>query len=285
MSNKQAFFTAGSGRSGTTSIMSFIVDNLPNCTALHEPGFKPHSIKRIVKKYQFPQGVSISDVKGFRNTITWYDNDDPKYWEVIRFRANRINEIPGDLYFEANHAFLKSLWKGMLQCFPRLKLVYLVRHPFEVSESFLNKGGSKLEEKSISEHYFNRRNLRPGLKKNVLPLTSSPSAMTFFQKYLWTWLEVELRYARFKEEHPEVPVFEMQTSDLNNKNSLISLLEFFGYSKPEEDVILPGMKNANSHPTQVSSSHQKEAKELLHTIPRKYLLKLPTPFDLLELRG
>lgn len=280
--NKQIIFTAGSGRSGTTTIVAFIRNNIDNATAFHEPSFRPHGLKKLFKKYSLPENISVMAARGFAEAITWFDDDDPMYERLTDFRTERIKNCKAELYLEANHAFLKTFYQGFMRTMPELKVIYLVRSPFEVAQSFYNR--RLVEDLNDDAFYavYKRWNVSPGLKKNVLPplLIERPSR---FQLYLWSWIEMELRYVRFRQEFSQVPVFEMKTEELNTVSVMKNLLDFLGQERTDK-LILPGVKNANKIKTKIQEEHYHEAQLLLREIDEHYLEMLPNPYNIFQVR-
>ncbi len=279
--DKQVVFSAGSGRSGTTTLIKFIQHHVPDCTALHEPNLRLHGIRKYLCRLQLPKGSTPLEARGFGQAIDWYDGYTAQYKQLIDYRAHTIKLLPGSIYFEANHAFLKSLCDGMASSFPSMRLVYLCRHPFEVSRSLCNRHSDLSGPEFISR--FNNWNIRPGLQRNVLPIPSKD--MSGFQLYLWAWIELELRYVRFKEQHPDIPVFELEIAQFNDRNSMWKLLEFLGVRIPESEVILAGRNNTNLRTTVVTEEDIEEGIALLRIIPEEYLYRLTSPYNLLELKA
>jgi hypothetical protein len=279
---KQIVFTAGSGRSGTTSLTTFINDNLEDCTAFHEPSFKATGIRNLLWRVYLQKNISSLDSRGFGNAINWCDDDDRIYNRFIAFRAKKIREYRGGTYFEGNHAFLKSLWRGMITEFPQLKIIHLVRDPLEVAHSLTNRVLAKSLNYKDAVCGFERWNVRPGLKDNVLP-DPNLSKPTMFQLYIWAWIEMELRCVRLRRDFPHIPVFDMSLGDFNDEVALSNLLSFLGSRRDVSQIKFPGINNANKEKTIVSKENYLQTKEILHAIPLHYLRLLPNPYGLLKI--
>jgi len=84
MMNKKVFFTSGSGRSGTTTIVHFFNQNIADCIAEHEAA-PPQPRNKLHKLYQLLTGTFMDpfEDKGFRRALQWYDQDDPRLQQVI----------------------------------------------------------------------------------------------------------------------------------------------------------------------------------------------------------
>ncbi len=199
---------------------------------------------------------------------------------LVRLKVREIRRLRCAVYFEANHAFLKSTCDGLAREFPDLKLVHLTRAPLEVSRSFLNRYTSLDHERFLRE--FMRWNVHPGFRKNILPALAQES--TPMQYYVWAWIEVELRFVRFLEAHPETPFFELDVAQLSDPGVVAEMFEALGVERLAP-LTLPCELNVGTKPTRVTEQDLVEARQLLRTIPDGALSRLRNPYDLLVLRN
>ena len=117
---KRVIFTAGSGRSGTTTLTEIFRLNIRNCIALHEPWVDP-TVIGIPRSRLTMHGKKILEGCGFGEALRWYDTDDPILDRLLNLKARQIRQLHCDVYLEANHAFLKSMCDVMAREFPDLR--------------------------------------------------------------------------------------------------------------------------------------------------------------------
>lgn len=273
MMNKQVFFTSGSGRSGTTTIVHFFNQNIADCIAEHEAA-PPLPHNKLHKLYQLLTGTFMDpfEDKGFRRALQWYDQDDPRLQKVIQRRVARIQKMPGTVYLEANHSFLQSLCDGLVNEIPELQVIHLTRHPMEVARSFANRP-------TVYEHWH----VLPQFRKNCLRMDAA--ILTEFQKHLWAWIEVELRFIRFIKKYPQVRFYELEINQLNEAPVMQKMLNFFNLPTKTGDLCVVEAKNKNAVQTSVNVRDYHEAQQLLRDIPLEVLEMLRNPYNLLEIRA
>lgn len=270
-------FTAGSGRSGTTSIARFFQANVKDCIAEHEPPPLPGGRVARLKNMLLGRPSYRFHDKGFGAAMRWYDGDDARLNGVVRRKADRIRKMECKVYLEANHSFLKSTCDGLASEFPDLALIHLTRDPLEVAKSFSNRISGRNGQR------FERWNPLPGFNKNCLPMADE--TLSPFQRYLWMWIEIELRFVRFIGRNPDVSFFELDTQQLNDKPSMEAMLDCFGLEAKSETLRLSAPLNSNLVDTKLSDEDLEEAKAFLQRLPAETLHALRRPYQLLEIRG
>ena len=273
MMNKKVFFTSGSGRSGTTTIVHFFNQNIADCIAEHEAA-PPQPRNKLHKLYQLLTGTFMDpfEDKGFRRALQWYDHDDPRLQQVIQRRVTRIQNMPGTVYLEANHSFLQSLCDGLVEKIPELQVIHLTRNPMEVARSFANRP-------TVYEHWH----VMPNFRKNCLRMESA--ILTDFQRHLWAWIEVELRFARFIKKYPQVRFYELEINQLNDAAEMQKMLDFFHLQTKTGELCVVEAKNQNAVSTVVNVRDYHEAQQLLRDIPLETLASLRNPYSLLDIRA
>ena len=275
----KVIFTAGSGRSGTTSLADLFRHNIKNCVAWHEPFIDPD--KAGVDPSQltdYRPGGKILEGAGFGRAIQWYDDDDPCLDLIIKHKARIIRKQECDVYLEANHAFLKSMCDGMVQEFPNLYLVHLTRHPVVVARSFVNR----IRNPSVFEEGYRLWNVAPGMRKNCMP--DPPHSATYIQYYVWQWLELELRLVRFLECHPEVEIIDIDVNNLSDVTAVMSMFRALDLHSFNGPTRIPSPANVNSKVTRVNEQDIEETHTLLNLVPSEIFARLRNPYDLEELR-
>ena len=149
---KNTVFLAGSGRSGTTWIHNFI--SAPPCTrVLFEP-FRPEKQKQFqnwgFRKYisrhtsEVNESRSIHRVLKGRIHSKWIDQDNT----TLLAKRRVIKDIRANLFL----AWLK-------ENFPKMKIIFLLRHPFSVALSRIRLGwdadlGSILSQQDLVQTHF-----------------------------------------------------------------------------------------------------------------------------------
>jgi|GEM_PF-3441157 hypothetical protein len=271
--NKKVFFTSGSGRSGTTTIVHFFNENIADCIAEHEAA-PPEPRNKLHKVYQLLTGTFMDpfEDKGFRRALQWYDQDDPRLQKVINRRVTRIQNMPGAVYLEANHSFLQSLCDGLVEKIPELQVIHLIRNPVEVARSFANRP-------TVYEHWH----VMPNFRKNCLRMESA--ILTDFQRHLWAWIEVELRFARFIQKYPQVRFYELEINQLNDAVEMQKMLDFFHLQTKTGELCVVEAKNKNAVSTVVNPRDYHEAQQLLRDIPLETLALLRNPYMLFDIRA
>jgi len=271
--NKKVFFTSGSGRSGTTTIVHFFNENIADCIAEHEAA-PPEPRNKLHKVYQLLTGTFMDpfEDKGFRRALQWYDHDDPRLQQVINRRVTRIQNMPGAVYLEANHSFLQSLCDGLVEKIPELQVIHLTRNPMEVARSFANRP-------TVYEHWH----VMPNFRKNCLRMESA--ILTDFQRHLWAWIEVELRFARFIKKYPQVRFYELEINQLNDAVKMQKMLDFFHLQTKTGELCVVEAKNKNAVSTVVNPRDYHEAQQLLRDIPLETLALLRNPYMLFDIRA
>jgi len=269
---KRVIVTAGSGRSGTTSIVRLFNENVRDCVAEHEPP-RPRggTLGRALDLLSEGRAPRLEE-RGFRDALKWYDDDDPRIAVVVKKKAERIRRMECSVYLEGNNAFLKSLCDGYAEEFPSLAMIHLTRDPLEVARSGANR------EPGID---FKSWHPQPSFRKNVVRLEGA--FLTPFQRHLWSWIEVELRFVRFIEKHPTLEFVEIDVRELNDRVKVADLFAQFGLPLVHEHVELLPAANTNRAPTVVDEKDHMEASELMKMIDVDLLDRLRRPYRLLEL--
>lgn len=105
--------------------------------------------------------------------------------------------------------------------------------------------------------------------------------LTTFQRYLWMWCEVELRFHRFTQNYPQVPVFKLQTPQLKDEGTMGDLVRFLGGELKNNRAPRAQQKNTNATPTEIYDDEIEQAKSFFSQIPKELLNLLGTSNDLI----
>lgn len=177
----KTIFTLGSGRSGTGFLAEFFKRNIIDCRSNHETMW------------------DFGNPGMFGLPIYFRCHED---WQSLRpylaKKARRILNYKEAWYFEANHAFLKSMDLLAHEYFPDLYLIRSIRDPFSFAKSAANREAAIHKIRIPVRHYS-----IGGQKFFTWSLTGQESIFKPFQKlsryqfYLLEWLEVEMRAEAF----------------------------------------------------------------------------------------
>jgi hypothetical protein len=215
----------------------------------------------------------------FGPAVYAHASGDQQYLRTLLERKRRaIMRHAPKVYVETSHAFLKSWYDLAPEYFPNTSAVHLVRHPFKVAKSFVNREAFLRRYRVPFTHY----KARDGKCYFYWSLTGTEpifrcfdaARLSRFQWYLLEWIEVENRAARFLDSvgsrgtcvHLRVP------EDINDPNQLRAMLERLELRSRSHELDLSGFKNATpGAPTIVTSQDLQEASELLDQLPCEYL--------------
>ncbi len=261
-------FLLGSGRSGTKYLTYLFKNNISNCISLHEPS--PDMFGKPIYWHQSGDKDKIKD-RFFKKI------------EIIKgYEKSKI-----DVYFESNHAFLKSFYDIATEVFPDLKLIHVIRNPLEVAKSQYNKGLVWIGEPQYLLPYFDGFKLKfhnytgsDGRKYCRWALTGKEKIfqdidikLSMYQMLLVQWIEIEKRAIRYLEQYKKkndcyTLIF---PQDLNENKTIENMFNFFDFNYKQKKIKLQGKKNKNRKPTTVTSNDKKQLMELIDYIPRGYL--------------
>lgn len=273
INNLTLVYTSTTGRSGTGYFSNLVNRNAINATAEHDP-----------------------PPRGYGDPILWYDNDEiEKLDNFAQYKLNRIkrgikynkilnlpvmNKISGrkktrfrgylranremrkkiptvpikDIYVESTHSFNKSFHEAMIKLRPDLYIVHLIRNPLEVAKSFYNRRTDS-DERDI---YL----LEPDYKKNILKLDLK---LTGIQKYLWYWIEIELRHHELVNNYDSLKIIDFNMEDFSDQKKIQDLFKFLGIEYEILELDLD--RNKNTSQTILDGQDLRDTKQLLQAIP------------------
>jgi hypothetical protein len=255
----RTIFTLASGRSSTRFLYEIITRNALDCVATHEP--------------------YVSNPSMFGPAVYAHAAGDKAYLRTLLERKRRaIMRHAPKTYVETRHAFLKSWFDLAPEFFPNIGAVHLVRHPFKVAKSFVNRENFLRKYRVPFTHY----RAADGNRYFYWSLTGiepifrcfDVSRLSRFQWYLLEWIEVENRVAQFLDligsrgtcVHLRVP------EDINDPVRLRQMLDRLELRSRAYEIDLSGFKNATpGAPTVITDRDFQEAAELLEGLPSEYL--------------
>ena len=232
MNQKIIIFTLCSARSGTLYLKHLFQNNLNDCVCRHEPFFDWGNPTLFGRTIYDAYAGRIEAVRS-----------------LLLKKRRYIERMPGSVYLESSHAFLKSAFIAACQVFPDLHLIHLIRDPLKVARSEAYR--ERWRKRVHAPFHFYRGD--DGRRHFVWALTGNeqifePFAgkqLSLFQWYLLQWIEIENRATRFLEEHQlhdrcctiHVP------DDINNEERVKAMFEFFGLSPTHPRIDFAGRKN------------------------------------------
>jgi len=274
--NVKLIFTSTTGRSGTGYLANLFNSNALNATAEHDP--LPTGYGEAIGWYDNSQEKKLDDLvrkklkrlelgrklgKDFYNMPFWkqitrYKMKNPKSPISYGIQIPIGHIVPFvpilDFYLESTHSFIKSFAESMYKYVPDFSIIHITRNPLEVAKSFLNR--NSIPSKS------NPHLLDPEFKRNKLKVDIK---MTDFQKCLWYWFETELRHKNFIENHDIKKIYDIDMYELNNKEKVVEMFDYFGIK--HKKISLSLKKNKNPSKTKIIPENMIETRELLELIP------------------
>ncbi len=204
---EKLFFTATTGRSGTTSLTE-IFKAVPDSASYHEP--------YPIMNAQWLERASNGDEASARN-----------YFKTVKSVYIRRGAIGARYYLEANHLFLKTFISPAIEEFgKKLEIIHLVRPAIEVANSIYRIGnwpGTQDGDKWwLSYHAQNNIIGIADLLDNDTRLAHP------FYKALWYWYETEARVAQYKALYPHVKFHDFNTASFNDFEKVCRLFNDLG---------------------------------------------------------
>lgn len=200
-------FVATTGRTGTSTLAN-IFAGIEKYTSLHEPG-------PIMNDEIMIQANNGDDCLAKK---TFYGS---KLFHIYRTCAMNKSKY----YLETNHMFIKSFAEYAVKHFyPRINVIHLSRDLKETAYSLYQVGvipGTLEGNQWYLDYKATNNQIKMSKYFDEYHEFDHP-----FYRCLWYVYEIEARIQRFKINHPNVPIFEMSTPDLNSLNRLCELCDF-----------------------------------------------------------
>ncbi len=260
-SMKQVFFALTTARTGTLYLSGLFQRNIAGCDCRHEPFFDWGNPTMF--------GRAIYDA---------YAGRLDRLRKRLAKKKRYIERLPGSLYLESSHAFLKSAYLAALEFFPDMRLVHLIRNPLQVARSAAYREDWRRRVHAPFHFYTGddgRRHFVWALTGNEAIFKCFESRpLSLFQWYLLEWIELENRAMRFLDEHQlHGRCFTLHTpTDLNDENKVPAMFQFFGL-QPRHDKVVPARRKNRSlgYARGVNPEEESQAAEVLSRLPAGYL--------------
>ncbi|MET0340312.1 MAG: hypothetical protein ABW252_04890 [Polyangiales bacterium] len=255
----RTIFTLASGRSGTRFLHELITRNARDCVSKHEP--------------------YLTNPSMFGRAIYAHATGDQRYVrELLAKKRKVVAQFEPKTYVETSHAFLKSWFDLAPEYFPDTQAVHLMRHPFAVARSFVNREAfiRKLRvpfttyrgDDAQPYFYWTLTGLEP-----IFRLYTG-RRLSRFQWYLLEWIEIENRAARFLALRGGAArcVRLRVPEDINDASRLRDLFDQLGLEARGDLFDQSGFRNATpGRPTRIGALEMREAGELLARLPDEHL--------------
>lgn len=267
----ELIFTAVVGRSGQHSLAEYFNKYGVGCFAEVEPPdlvFKAKGrLCGILYKIQ-RQWIVTHELLGRGKAMEWYESKDhEKLNTIARKKLSRIRRLQKkykfNTYIEVSKFFLRTQSDYIYNNAPDISLIKLTRDPVSNAKSYSNRN---------KDFYLD--NVPPAYKQNCLQLDSKE--LTKFQLYLWSWFEMELRYYRFTENHKIKKIFELRTDDLNNKEKISEMFDYFGIERRQIAECIRENRNEQQgfSKTVITDDDIREYEEFVKLVPGRLLEKI-----------
>jgi hypothetical protein len=258
---KRTIFTLAEARSGTLYLRNLFRLNARDCACRHETFF---DFGRNPTMF----GPAIYDAYAGRI-------------EKIRARLEKkkryIEKLPGSIYFESSHSFLKSAWVAAPQFFPNLRLIHLVRNPLKVaaSEAYREMWRRRVH---APFHFYKGED---GQRHFAWALTGneeifqhfSSEKLTLFQWYLVQWIEIENRAMSFLDKNQlHDRCFTLGSPhDLNDAAKIREMFNFLEIETRQPQIIFGGRKNKSIGYLPAAARNEDDLQFILDHLPERYL--------------
>ncbi len=257
---KKIIFTLAEARSGTLYLRNLFHLNARDCDARHETFFDWGNPAMF--------GPAIYDA---------YAGRFGKIRERLERKRRFIQKLPGAVYFESSHSFLKSAHVAALDFFPGLQLIHLVRNPLRVAASEAYREAWRRRVHAPFHFYQGddgKRHFAWALTGNEAIFQHFGGAgLTLFQWYLVQWIEIENRAVSFLNDHGlRDRCFTLDSPrDLNDAGKIRAMFDFLGVETKQPQIIFGGRKNKSIGYALSSTNYESEFQQVLERLPARWL--------------
>jgi hypothetical protein len=257
---KKVIFTLAEARSGTLYLRNLFRLNARDCACRHETFFDFGNPTMF--------GPAIYDA---------YAGHFGKIRMRLERKRNYIHKLPGEIYFESSHAFLKSAWVAALDYFPDLRFIHVVRDPIKVAASEAYREGWR-RRLHAPFHFYKGAD---GKRHFAWALTGNEEIfqhfaghkLSLFQWYLVQWIEIENRAMNFLSQNGlHDRCFTLDSPrDLNDSGKIRGMFDFLGVKTKQPRIIFGGRKNQSLGYFAAAVPHEDEVQFVFGHLPERYL--------------
>lgn len=263
-STKLTLFTLASGRSGTSYLADFFTKNVFQCYSTHEPY------------------LTCGNPTLFGKPIDWNTHqNEPALLPVLARKCRFIASRKAPVYFESNHAFLKTFNRHADALLNNVGFIHLVRHPALVAKSEL------LREQLIRKLHLPFVDYISDCGKRVFRWALTGNEKIFrhyagytlsrFQFYVLQWMEIEYRaMLLIKRNKWQNRVFFIDVNrQLKAASVLKQLVNFFDLPHASNfNMDLRRNKTPLIGPTRITALDELEIQWITQNLPDAYKIML-----------
>lgn len=258
---KTTIFTLTSARSGTLFLRALFQRNVRDCVCRHEPFFD----------WGNPTFFGPVIYDAFAGRLE-------KVRALLAKKRRYIERLPGKIYLESSHAFLKSAYVAALEFFPDMRLIHLVRDPLKVAKS--EAWREECRRRFHAPFHFYRGD--DGQRHFAWALTGNEEIfqhfkherLSLFQWYLLQWVEIENRAITFLETNDlhERCFMLHAPGDLNRSEKVLEMFDFFQLEMRDSELVLRGRTNKSiGRTTKITAGDERACDAVLKRLPPHYL--------------
>ena len=215
---RQYIFCINTGRAGS-EYLAHLFDSAKGVAAFHEP--RPYMTGDVLKWV----------------TEDSYENTYSKRIYKADAIKKALKEEGKKIYAETNHMFIKTFFDIAVNELNNVKIVHLKRNVLDVLISFCELG------------YFSERNtawkdwmVSPYARTAAVPCLIPEEKQDHIGLIIAYLIDIYARAERFKKDYPDVPVYEVHLSQLNDINEVDKMFDWLGTSMTDKTKELIGKK-------------------------------------------
>jgi hypothetical protein len=263
----KTIFALASGRSGTSYLAHFFKYNVKDCYSTHEPYF------------------TFRNPVLFGKAIAWNTyQEDEKLLPLLQRKKDFIERVNKPVYFESNHAFLKTCHRYATRLVDQPGFIHLVRDPRYVAKSELIR--EQLIRKIHLPFAYYKRDDKCFFQ---WALTGDETIFDFYkdikisryQFYVLQWIEIEYRAMQLLAENNwQDKVFFIEVEkDLKDASVMLRMLDFFNLECAHKTLKMDLKTNKTPFigQTQLSNNDLKEFEQVMAKLPQQYKLLFMQP--------
>jgi hypothetical protein len=226
-------FSINSGRCGS-AYLAKLLNTCSNTTAVHEsPPFMTHGIVDLVDQYPYSQ--------------SFYD----RYFKVCCIKKELRGLNFPKVYCDTSQMFIKTFYDVALDAFPsQIEVIILRRYLPLVLKSYLEL--RYFQPQCSASRWMASPN---GATAAAIPIDKDAN-LDEEDLIIATLIDIEARAQRFKQNHPDVKVYDLRIESLNSAEPVLSFLSKLELRPSNETntIISSGKINTRSSIKQLNSS-------------------------------
>ena len=160
--------------------------------------------------------------------------DYAKSFAKRKFKNSGIKDLllglpDNKIYFESNHMFIKTFFDVVIQEFPKVEVIILRRYLPKVLKSFIDLG--YFSEKNQSWKFWMSS---PNAATAAIPCIDTDKNLDQWDLSIAYLIDIEARAMRFKEEYPNIKIYEVRLESLNDFAKVTSFFQEINITPSQE---------------------------------------------------